>query len=98
MVIAVVKYLIKEGKREELVEEIRSKQMEQRFSAQPGNVCFRYGVPVNEENALYLTDVWETEEAFEAHRSCDVMPDWKEIKDQYMTGNEILQYDAQSVQ
>ena len=98
MVIAVVKYLINEGKREELVEEIRSKQMEQRFSAQPGNVCFRYGVPVNEENALYLTDVWETEEAFEAHRSCDVMPDWKEIKDQYMTGNEILQYDAQSVQ
>ena len=98
MVIAVVKYLIKEGKRKELLEEIRSKKMEQRFAAQPGNICFRYGVPVNEENALYLTDVWETKEAFEAHRSCDVMPDWSAIKEKYMTGSELLQYDAQKAE
>lgn len=95
MVIAIVRYPVKEGKLQELLQVIRKKNMEQRFAQQPGNICFRFGIPVNEENALYLTDVWETEEAFDAHRVCDVMPDWSEIKKQFMAGDgEILRYDA----
>lgn len=93
MVIMICSYKVKPGMVGQLVKEIQETQVEQLYRSQPGNVCFNYSVPVNDENKFYLTDVWETEEALIAHRSCEATPIWNAIKEKYIMESTALRYD-----
>ena len=94
MIVFIVTYRLKPGTREKVLEALQEKNIEARFRAQRGNICFRFGIPPMEEDRLYLTDVWETKEDFLAHRDCEVTPDWTAIKNAWFEGVEALRYQA----
>ena len=94
MVIMNCWYKTKPGMVGKMAEEIIAENVQADFRKQPGNVCFNYSVAVGEEDLLYLVDVWESVEAFEAHAKCDVIPRWTALKEKYVIDSGFERYDA----
>ena len=75
-----VRYTVKDGHRKDLMDAINKKQIQERYQKQPGNIEYRFFAPTNDENSLYLVDIWEDQKTFDAHLNTDVGPDFAEIK------------------
>lgn len=94
MVIYINKYKIRQGSITQMINELRESGAGDIFRKQPGCVMFAYSADVEEADVLYLTDVWETEEAFQGHLKCAGIPVWHEIRDKYVIGKDSRRYDA----
>ena len=91
-VIAAVTYKIKPGQVEQLVQEMIDAKVEENYRKQPGNIAYNFSVPIEDKDTFYLVDIWESEEAFDAHRTCEIAPVWKEIKDRYVVDSDVKLY------
>lgn len=85
-----VRYTVKEGQRQAFIKGINEKQIQERYQKQPGNIEYSFYSPTNDENALYLVDIWEDQAAFDAHLNTDVGPDFAELKKQYVTETKLI--------
>lgn len=94
MVIYINKYNVKPGSIAQMIKELRESEAGEIFRRQPGCMMFAYSADAEEEDVLYLTDVWETEEAFQGHLKCAGIPIWHEIRDKYVIGKDSRRYDA----
>lgn len=94
MVAYINKYKIKQGNLGRMIEELKVSGAGDIFRAQPGCVMFAYSTDVEENDVLYLTDVWETEEAFQGHLKCPGIPVWHEVRDKYVISKDSKRYDA----
>ena len=63
---------------------INEKKIQERYQSQPGNIEYSFFAPTNNENYLYLVDIWENQKTFDAHLHTDVGPDFAEIKKKYI--------------
>lgn len=85
-----VKYTAKEGQRQALIDGINEKKIQERYQAQPGNIEYSYYAPTNDANALYLVDIWEDQATFDAHLKSDVVPDFAELKKEYVEDTKLI--------
>ncbi|MBE5997925.1 MAG: antibiotic biosynthesis monooxygenase [Lachnospiraceae bacterium] len=93
MILYMNRYFLKPGTREALVKELNDSGVEAMFRAMPGNIKFDFSIPVNEDNLLYMNDLWATQETFEAHLHCEAVDIWHEIKDRYVIDKDSRRYD-----
>ncbi|MBQ6663399.1 MAG: antibiotic biosynthesis monooxygenase [Firmicutes bacterium] len=85
-----VRYTTKEGKRPDLMAAINEKKIQERYQSQPGNIEYSFYAPTNDENALYLVDIWEDQATFDAHLDTDVKPDFLAMKEAYVEKTELV--------
>lgn len=97
MIIYINKYKIKPGTTEAMLEELNASGAEKLFRKQPGNVIFNFSIPAEEEDVLYLTDVWEDQASCDAHLTCEAMPLWHAVKDKYVIDKEIRHFEGELV-
>jgi quinol monooxygenase YgiN len=79
---------------DQAIAELNASGAEEMFRKQPGNVIFNFSVAANDRDTLYLTDAWEDEETFEAHKVCEAMPLWYAVKDRYVVSKELNRFDT----
>ena len=84
-----VRYQVKEGQRQALMDAINEKKIQERYQSQPGNIEYSFFAPTNDANALFLVDIWEDQKTFDAHLNTDVGPDFAEIKKEYITDTKL---------
>lgn len=85
-----VRYTVKPGQRQALMDGINEKKIQERYQAQPGNIEYSFYAPTNDENALFLVDIWEDQKTFDAHLNTDVGPDFGELKKQYIDETKLI--------
>lgn len=93
-VVCVVKYKTKAGMRDEFTAAIKAANLEERYRKQPGNIIFSFSVSFTEDDTAYLVDIWEDQETFNAHITCDVAPDLAAIKAKYVEETTLERFGA----
>ena len=94
--VVIARYDVKPGMVDELAREVKESGLQGLYEKQPGNLYFKFAIPLDEPNKFYLTDVWDNEESFQAHLHCDVAKLWAAIKAKYVIGSEAMKYDCTS--
>lgn len=85
-----VTYKVKAGKMQECIAALNEAKIAERYREQPGNVIYDFVVSTEEPNRIYLVDMWENQETFDAHQMSDVVPDMAAIKEQYIEETKLL--------
>ena len=75
-----------------LLRELRKSCIQEELSQMPGCLTFRFTVPIQGENLLYLTDLWQDRGSFEQHLSAPATETWAKLKDQYVEESQVRQY------
>lgn len=57
-----------------IVDEIRSKK---------GNLRYEYFIPLNDDSTVLLIDIWENQEALNAHHNSDIIKKISELRNKY---------------
>ena len=94
MVIIKAKYVIKDGMLQDMIEEMKEKNIPERFKKQPGAVDFDFNVSLTDETNLSLVDIWADRTSFENHLHCDVTDDWTAVKAKYMETSSFDLYEG----
>lgn len=77
-------YKLKEGSRDALLTELKDHDLERRFRNEPGNIEYAYLIPVGETDVLRVLEVWEDEDSFEAHKTCEAAEVWGSLRPKYV--------------
>lgn len=85
-----VQYTCKAGQRQKCMDAINEMKIQERYQAQPGNILYSYLAPTNDENKLFLVDMWDNQEHFDMHVKSDVVPDFAKIKAEYIEDTKLI--------
>lgn len=94
MILCINAYQIKPGYMGRLLRDLRKSGIEKAIAQLPGCLEFRFSVPIEEENLLYLTDMWQDEDSFEHHLQAAPTQVWAKLKDQYVEESQLKQYNV----
>ncbi len=94
MILVTCKYETKPNAVEPLIEEIKAQKLLEGFRSQPGVISFDYYVPVDEDNVLFLVDIWEDDAAFTAHLTCETTQKFAAIKPKYIENTIFNKYEV----
>lgn len=75
---------IKAGKRSEYIEALRKANLEEVFRRQHGNVFYYIAASVTDDDAVVVTDAWETKKDFDAHVSSAECQIWFRLHDEFV--------------
>ena len=75
---------VKPGKRDEYLNEIVKAGLIEKFRQHHGNIFYRIGRSVTDENAIIVCDAWECKEDFIAHDTSKDVDVWREIYSKYV--------------
>lgn len=95
MIIVLVKYVCKPGKREAFLKAIQERGLDAKSRAEVGNGKYEYSFSTTDPDVLFLTEFWQDKEVLATHGQ---MPHFKalgELKQQFVDAVEILRYEAQ---
>lgn len=84
MITVEVKYILKPGQRDNFYNSILSQGIDKAAKNEEGNLRYDFEIPENEEDILYLHELWADKKALEAHGE---MPHFKalgELKAKYV--------------
>ncbi|MDO5807249.1 MAG: antibiotic biosynthesis monooxygenase [Lachnospiraceae bacterium] len=85
MIVYVGLLTIKEGKREEYIQQLLNSGMIDIFRKQKGNVYYQVARSETDENVIVVTDGWENIAAFTEHDTCKVVEEvWKSLAGEYV--------------
>ena len=96
MIVVRVIYQIKANERDEFLQKVEEKKIRKLLSEQPGNIDFRFAVPVDNDSQVELIDSWENEKSFWAHVFCE--PNQKlflPLIEKYAEDQKNIFYDAE---
>ncbi len=93
MVVLNVMYTMKEGKRaEDFLDKLENLGLAPYCRKERGNICYRYFLPADEENQLFLLEKWENKEALTAHGRTDNFARIGEIKSDFVESVEVQKF------
>lgn len=76
---------IKEGKREEYLQELLKSKMIETFREQTGNVYYTVGKSITDEDMVIVSDGWMDMKTFHDHDTCGVVEDtWGPLAEKYV--------------
>lgn len=81
-------YQLKPGTRDTLLRRIREKELERRFSSQPGCLEYVFLIPPDRPDELRVLERFVDAEHFELHKTCDAAEDWRAVSQKYIVGRD----------
>ena len=91
-IFADVRYVIKDGKREEFVSRLIEENIIEAGKQEPGNVRYEVSLPVSSVNEVCITEFWMNREAQKRHTRTKQYERLTELKNQYVEAVEIQSY------
>lgn len=85
-------FTCKAGQRDQYVQEIIASHLVEAFRGQHGCLFYEASKSVLEADNLIVSDAWETEEDYKAHRDSQVVKDWHEIYHRYVIKEDAREY------
>ena len=80
------------GNAKKFAEEMESSGTADRIRAEEGNVRYEYFFPMKEPETVLLIDVWESQEAIDAHHASPMMAIIAELRDKYDLHMKVERY------
>ena len=80
------------GNAKKFAEEMESSGTADRIRAEEGNVRYEYFFPMKEPETVLLIDVWESQEAIDAHHASPMMAIIAELRDRYDLHMKVERY------
>ena len=78
-----IKYAGKNGSARKFAEEMEMSGTADAVRAEPGNIRYEYYFPMNDPETVLLIDMWENQEAIDAHHASPMMKQLAELRDKY---------------
>lgn len=72
------------GKRDEYISELIRNGLIDKFQKHHGNIFYRIGKSVTDENAVIICDAWETKQDFIAHDTSEDVDVWRTLYKKYV--------------
>lgn len=94
MILCMNTYRIKPGHMDRLLRDLRKSGIEKTITQLPGCLEFRFTVPIEGENLLFLADLWQDEASFENHLHAPASLAWAKLKDQYVEESQLKRYNV----
>lgn len=94
MIIVNVVYVVKEGLREEFFSKVKSEKIIEDSKNESGNIKYEYYYPVENDNALFLNEIWKDEEARQLHSQTKHYEKLKALKLMYVVDTQIDIYNC----
>ncbi len=79
-----VKYILKDGQRYDFCSAIFVQKIDVAARKESGNLKYDFDIPAEDENLLYLHELWETQEALDAHAQTEHYKALAELKAKYV--------------
>ena len=89
-----VTYEVKEGKKEKLLRKLSELQVAEKTREEAGNYDYTYYLPADGSNTVFLTELWESREAQQAHLQSEHIKDWAAVKGDYVENSTLQMYDG----
>lgn len=92
-ILVTVRYLVKDGKREEFYQKIAEQGIDTASRAEPGNRKYDYYYPTDSADALCLLELWDSREAQKVHGTTPHYQKLAALKAEYVSDADIKIYD-----
>lgn len=92
MILVDVVYVIKDGKRKEFYEKIVEMGIAKASRQEPGCGRYEYSIPLDNENELWLTELWTDKIAQERHAKTQHFLKLQELKKEYVESVRLTKY------
>ena len=83
---------LKSGSRDLLVSRIRQNDLEHCVQCEPGNLDYRFLLPIGHDDSLTIMEVWASEHDLAQHKAGANVKLWHQIADAYIVGRKHQQY------
>ena len=96
MIYIIATYKAKPGLRDEFVSELKKAEITKRANMNPGNVCFDYRWPVEDDgNTVYLVEIFKDKASMDVHQKSDYVPVILALKDKYVETTDIKRVETE---
>ena len=85
-------YTGKNGSARKFAEEMESSKTADMIRAEKGNVRYEYFYPMNDPETVLLIDVWESQEAIDAHHASPMMQTISKLREKYDLHMKVERY------
>ena len=94
MKVLIVTYNCKPGMRDEFINAIKDAGLDQKCREEEGNIRYAYGKALEDENKLFLLELWESTEALEEHKQMEHFLEIGKLKEIYVEETTIEVYEG----
>jgi quinol monooxygenase YgiN len=95
MVIVNVSYKIKPGERDAFIAACNEINLLENTNKEAGNITYDYYLPLNDEDALFCAELWETPEAFKAHITTEHVVKFQDVKKKYVVESVLQRFEGE---
>lgn len=96
-IMVLVRYIVKDGKREAFLKQIIDEGILKASLAEDGNEKYDYYFPADSEDALCLCEIWRDAEALKAHGSMPHYLRLGELKVEYVESVSLSKYEIEAM-
>jgi len=97
MYILHVTYEVKEGMRGAFLEALKELDVAGKSRAEKGNFDYTYYLPLDDENAVFLTEIWDCVESQKAHCGTEHFLALGKAKDAYVKQTTIKRFEGSAL-
>ena len=97
MIILLVKYTCKPGRRADFMRVISENQIDAKSRDEAGNIQYEYSLDIEDKDVLILTELWKDEEALKLHGEAAHFKLLGQIKDEYVEETQIRRFKAEKM-
>lgn len=97
MYILHVTYEVKEGMRDVFLEALKELDVAEKSRAEKGNFDYTYYLPLDDENAVFLTEIWDCAESQKAHCGTEHFLALGKAKDAYVKQTTIKRFEGSAL-
>lgn len=92
-----VKYIIKDGKREEFINKLVEEQIIENSRQEIGNIKYQVSLSVDSSNVVCITELWTNQEEQKKHSQTEHYEKLAKLKKQYVEAVEICSYQVEKM-
>lgn len=97
MLVINVSYYVKKGQRDKFLSEIRAHGIDAASKAEKGCLAYDYYFSPDNEDILFLNEIWESEEDLKAHAEAPHFAKVQELKAVYTDNVELVKFSAEKL-
>jgi quinol monooxygenase YgiN len=84
MIIVNVTYKIKPGERDAFIAASNEIGLLENTNKENGNIKYAYYLPIDDEDGLFCSELWDNADAFKAHINTDHVVKFQDVKKKYV--------------
>lgn len=92
LILVNVRYTVKPGKREDFLKKVADQGIILHSKEEEGNRKYEYSIPLDSENDLLLTEIWDSAASQALHGETEHYRKLQELKKEYVTAVAIEMY------